>query len=157
MNDTQPVSIRLERGKSVKWHDGTQWRIGHLLIPGGDRALVQDCVGDLYVVHANIIQPHIVGQCYWYKLVHTCAGVFAVESDALEYHPPRCERCGVDWSQPVEYQDLESGQWFPVVYKAEVTSGEYAVVHMPWVLHCTRIWEGNIHRFRNVREEDGDE
>ena len=31
------VSVRLERGEAVKWHDGEQWQTGVVLTHNGDR------------------------------------------------------------------------------------------------------------------------
>lgn len=65
------VSIRLERGESVKWHDGTQWQTGVVLT-----------IGKLETLYRGM------------QLVQTCDGIYAVDVSALDPYGPRCEECG---------------------------------------------------------------
>jgi len=66
------VSVRLEPGESVKWHDGRQWRVGTLLMLDDEH--MATCLGKV--------------------LVQTVAGIYPVDEHRLEPYPPRCERCG---------------------------------------------------------------
>lgn len=65
------VSVKLEPGESVKWHDGQQWRVGLVL----DR-----CDGNHVSYHAD-------------RIVQCPDGVYIVDHNTLSPYLLRCDAC----------------------------------------------------------------
>lgn len=87
--NAEPRCVRLERGESVTFQDQAGgWHVGavlrHASVPYGRWSILgTTCV-----------------------LVHTATGIYAVEADALQPYPTRCEECGGEGMIRVEWGDI---------------------------------------------------